>query len=119
MKFTLAEIRYMKEPLDKFLKNQLPVKTSWRLGKLARQIEKEFIDLENERIRLVQKYGTPDETTGEIRVQDENIKTFLDEFSEILKEEVDIEFTPVEVSSIGDIKIDTLDLMALEKLFTE
>lgn len=146
MKFTLGEIREMKNALIKISEQDLPIKISWRLLKLCERIDLESDKIEEFRIKLVEKYGTtlneiqlkdksiitvPEDEVNNIKniekvlgskveVKPENMNSFLHDFHELLSEEIDINYDPFDFELISDdIKMSTKELYTLKKLFIE
>lgn len=116
MKFALGEIRELKDPIANFLDLTVPVKVAWKLNKLVKALDKELSDIEEARISLVQKYGETD-AEGNIQVTPEAMIAFTTEFNELLSEEVEIDFEPIDIEALGDIELTTKQLLGVEKLF--
>lgn len=116
MKIALGEIRMMKDPMRALLEKELPLKVSWRLNKLVKAFDKELQGIEDGRVSLVKKYGVEDDTKN-VRVPEDKMPSFIQEFNEFLSEEVEFEFEPISVDVIGDVNISAKDLMVLDKLF--
>jgi len=117
MKLTLAEIQAIDRSLPSITRHPLPVKISYRLSKLISFCAKEIDIMENIRKDLVKKFSGEDGCKeGEIRVKNENEEKFRYEFSELLKEEIDFDFEPVDLKDLGDIKVAPIDIFILEKI---
>lgn len=116
MKLRLGEIRQMKDPMTVILDKDLPIKSAWRLNKLIKVFDKELADIEEFRISLVKRLGEVDEE-GNVQVPSDKMEDFVTEFNELLSTEVEFEFEPIEIDSIGDINVTAKDLMILEKIF--
>lgn len=58
MKLKLGEIRELVYPLQKLAKQELPIKTAWKLLKVSEKIESINDKIESFRVDLVKKYGT-------------------------------------------------------------
>ena len=75
--------------------------------------------LEKSRIKLIEKYAEEKQEGKEMKVSDENNDVFQKEFTELLQEEVEIDFKPISVEDLGDISISTNDIIGLQKIFKE
>lgn len=116
MKFALGEIRGMKDPLINLLDKEIPIKAAWKLNRLIKGFDKELGEIEEFRISLVQKLGETGEN-GQVQVPQEKMEQFVTEFNELLNQEVEIEFDPIDVDVFGDISVSAKDMMVLEKIF--
>ena len=116
MKLQLGEIRNMKEPMGLLLDKDLPIKVAWSLTKFVKILDKELSDIEEFRISLVKRLGEADEE-GALQVPDTGMEEFIDKFNELLMSEIDVDFEPVSIESLGDIQVSTKELLALDKIF--
>jgi len=117
MKIKLAQIKTIEEPLAKLADKELNVRISYRLGKLLKVIGKELQELETNRIKLIKKYGTPkDDAKGqqEYKIEDDNKDKFIKDFNELLQEEIKVDFSPICLDQLKDIKLTPVDVMRLE-----
>lgn len=118
MKLKMFEIRNMKEPLEKLIDKQIPVKVAFRLNNLVKQFDEHLTDIEQYRVKLINTYGVKNEEKGEIEVPPKKMKDFMREMNELLNEEVDVDINPINVNNFGDdLMLSTKDLMILEKIF--
>lgn len=116
MKFQLGEIRNMKDPMIVLLGKDLPIKAAWSLTKLIKTFDKELGEIEEFRVNLIKKLGVADEE-GNVQVPNEKMNEFIDQFNELLMTEIEVDFTPISIDSLGDIQVSAKDLMALGKIF--
>lgn len=97
-------------PLSEFGKEKLPIKVSYRIIKLIREIDKQLGDFENRRTALVEKYkGVSEEKSEEISA----------EFLKLLDEEVVIDLDPIPTEWLNDVNISPQTLLAIEFLLSE
>lgn len=115
MKITLGDVRLMKEPMIALLDQNVPIKIAWKFTKLVKVLDKELNEIEEFRINLIKKLGVQKED-GTMAVPDDKMAQFATEFNELLETELEIDWEPIEIDSLGDITIDTQSLIALEKL---
>lgn len=118
VKLKLGEIDELTESMNKLLVQDLPIKISYEFGKLAKRLsEEQQIFCEN-KIKLYNKYSTVDSENVK-SIKPENQEKFLNEYNELFNMEVDIPFSPISISNLGDIKITPIDIIALYKFITE
>jgi len=121
MKLTLAEIRWMQRGLTTITSMPLPIRISYKLSKLINFFNEEMAAMEQARTDLIKKLSVENpEKPGELRVTSENEEKFREEFSQLLQEEVNIDFTPIRLKELGeDIKISPVELYSLSKIIND
>lgn len=119
MKFSLGEIYGLTRSLQKITDKELPIKASFRLCKFMKSCSEEMETLEKTRVKLVDKYAAPFEDKKDKQVSEENRPKFQEEFTNLLKEEVEIDFKPIPIKDLGDISVSANDLIAMQKIFVE
>ena len=99
MKFKLAEIQEINKGLPSITRHPLPVRLSYRLAKLIEFFTNELKIMETARRDLVKKYSdeNPPEQDTPIRVKPENEKKFTEEMVELLEQEVELDFEPIDI----------------------
>lgn len=117
----LGILKAIEEPLIKLVKLELPIKTSYKLSKILKKVGQELADLEEERVKLVKKYGDQDDESQSIQVKDsEKYEEFAREFGELLQEEITLDFDPISIDALGDeATFSPAELAALEMLFKD
>ncbi len=115
----LSELRNISVSLQKILSQDMPVKQAYRMSKLAKSADTEMKEIETQRLVLVKKYGEKDEK-GNINVR-EKMQEFMDEFNELLNEEIEISFIPLNLMDIGmqEVKLSPIDIANLEIFLDE
>lgn len=117
MKLAIKDLINSKEALQKLFSENLPVKTSYRLGRAIKHINSELKDFEDKRIELLKKYG--DVVDDKISVKAENMESFTKDINDLLQVELDLAFEPVAIDEIKDAKLSAIDMANLEKfIFT-
>ena len=115
MKVTIGQLKLSESALLKLSKQDLPILLSFQLGRLIKQISPDLISLEETRLKLVQKYGTPDSESGQTTVLGDAIQKFTEELNPILDTEIQIDFQKIPISSIPEkVELNTSDVMALD-----
>lgn len=98
----LIQIYNAKMPLEKFLKQNLPIKTSFKLLKLRNKIDSEFEQIEKQRIDLVNKYAK-DDKSEEKKVPVEKQQEFFKEWLDFLNSEsVSFDFKKIYIDELSD-----------------
>jgi len=103
--------------LKKLLIQDLPVKISFKLGKLIKPLNEEYKIFAENKKKLFTKYG--EEEKGQVKIKPENTKAFTKDFEELLNIEVEIDIPKIKVDDLGDIKISPLDMSNLDILIQE
>lgn len=99
----LIEIYNAKLPLEKFLRQNLPIKTSFKLLKLRNKIDSEFELIEKQRIELVNKYDTETKEGSEKRVPADKQQEFFKEWLDFLNSEtVKFDFKKIDIDELSE-----------------
>src|SRR5262249_22232382 len=98
MKFTLGQLVASKPALEKLLNNDLPVAVSFRLSKLIKSLNSELQHHEEERIKLVKKYGTTNETG--VAVLPDRFQEFVKDMDSLNGLEVNLDIKPVSIEDL-------------------
>jgi len=120
MKITIKQLLDSVTPLNEIITLDFPVKYSFRLAKLAKSLTADLEMATEKDQSLISKYGTQDEENeGQWKIDQENIEEFSKQRSELMSEEIEIDFEPISLSDVGDISIKPKDLMLLDSFFVE
>ena len=130
MKFKLNEIRLATDGLAEILEKELPVKTAYWLARFLDKVNSENASMEKARIILVKKHAKKDDKGNPMFVKDKDDKdtnqydipdvdAFQNEFIELTNEEVEIDFKPIKLEQLGDIKLKPITLAKLGKIIEE
>ena len=122
----------MQQGLDVILGKELPVKTSYWLARFLDKVGSEFKAMESARMKLVEQYAKKDKDGKSVMKKDKdgkqlneydltkaNMEKFQTEFAELGKEEFEIDFKPIKVEQLGDIKLKPIVLVQLGKIIEE
>ena len=123
MLLTNGEIFQGAQALAKLSAMEFPVKTSYGILRVMRQIKDQADVINETREGLIKRYGTPKDggQTG-IQPGDDNWESFVSEFNTLMNLEVDLEVYPIVLTEDGfgdDAKIDAQTLALLEKFLTD
>jgi len=129
MKIKLLELKGIETGLQKLIDKELNVRIAYRIGKLLKVVTDETAILEDNRNKLIQKYGETVEASDapqeegqppapqgqqRIQVKPENQQKFFNELSELLQEEVEITFEQISLNDLGDITFTPKDMFLLD-----
>ena len=123
MLLTNGEIFQGAQALAKLSAMEFPVKTSYGILRVMRQIKDQADVINETREGLIKRYGTPrDDGQIEIKPKDDNWEPFVAELNELMNFEVDLDVYPIVLTEDGfgeDAKIDAQTLASLEKFLTD
>ena len=132
MKFNLNEVMAMQKGLDVILAKELPVKTAYWLARFLDKVGSEFKAMDTARVKLVERYATKDKDGNPVMKKDKegkplneydltkaNMEKFQSEFAELGKEEFEVDFKPIKLEQLGDIKLKPIVLVQLGKIIEE
>lgn len=117
MKITILALKNIETVLTKLLSQDLSITVSFKLAKLAKIMEDEIGQksvYEQERVKLIHKYGKEDDK-GQIAVSDDNRQSFMIDLETLLTQEIEIDYEPVKVSDSTEVKLSAFEVNALSK----
>ena len=118
MKLTLNELQRGFVSLGKLANQDLPLKTGYWLGRIAKAAEAEMKTLEDSRIKLVKRLGE-DDGEGNDTIPADAMEAFTAEMTELLEVSIDLPGDKIKLESLPDgVKLSAIDLINLEWLFT-
>jgi hypothetical protein len=117
MTVTLGTIRAAEPALKKLLTTELPIGTSFKLSKLVKIVDENLQHYENERVKLVKKFGKADDQ-GNINVQPDQMDEFLKGITELHAISVELPYEPVSVESLGEVKMSAVDAAQLTEFLS-
>lgn len=121
MKIKLKQILEAVEPLKILLNKELPIKASYRLGRLKSAIESELNQFDTERQKLIKKYGR-EKDDGSYFVDEsdkDNYDKFLTEINQLLDVDIEINYSPIDISIIDECRISPSNMSFLSVFFTD
>lgn len=118
MKVSLGEIFVSTSVMNKMVDATLPAKLSFRLVRMMKGMNDALVNLEEERSKLIKKYGK-EQGDGTVTVSEENKKQFVDEFNDLLAEQIEINWEPVEPEEFGDTPLSVGDISKIAFLFKQ
>lgn len=112
IKVTAGELLAVNDALQKLLTCEMPVKSGFQVMRLIKQLGPNMEAAVTSRNKVIDKYGKVDKQ-GNSQVPPERMKDAMPLLLEIAAIECDIEFE--EISLPGDVTLDVVTLVALEK----
>ena len=104
--------------LSKLAGQDLPIKSSYWLSRLAKAAEAEMKTLEDARIKLVKRLGE-DDGAGNYSIPADAMEAFTAEMAELLDVSVELPGDKIKLDSLGDsVRLSAIDLINLDWLFT-
>lgn len=101
MEVTLESLKIVESSIAKILKEDLPIRISYKLSKLYELLLKEMERVEDLRRQLVIRYG--EEVDGVTKVTEANTQEFNKEYGELMREAVDVgTYEPIPVQQLLD-----------------
>lgn len=100
---TPAEVINVHNALYELSKTVFPYKVARKIAGLSKRVKEEIDIINSQEHAIADKYGGKYEPGGKINFPDEDAAVeFAREFDAMMNEEVDINFTPVDVSKYTD-----------------
>ena len=127
MKIKAGEIRFIHEGLKEILQIELPVKPAYWLARFLTKLNQETESFEKARLNLAIKHAKKDKEGKALYKKDKDgkqlneydvpdIEAFNKEFLLLAEEEFEIDFKPIKLDDLGDIKLKPVILAKLEKI---
>ena len=126
LKIKLGEIEQILMSMKSLVEKELPVLISYKISKLVIGLDNEFAVFNSTRFSLTEKYGKKKED-GELDVNEkgmatilpEKMKEFNSEFGVLTNQEIEIEFEPISIQDLDDIKIPAKDLIFIREFLKD
>ena len=131
MEIKAGEFRNINEGLNEILNIELPVKPAYWLARFLTKLSEEEKAFEKARINLVTKHskkdkkGKPVIITSKVEGKDvsnydlADTEAFQKEFEQLVEEKIVIDFNPIKLADLGDIKLKPITLAKLGKIIEE
>ena len=109
IELTVKELIDSIEPFKELLNLKLNGRTAYLLGRIMREVDKEYSNFQNTRNKLIEKYEMKDENGNRIINQEGNISIAPDKIDKFNQELMDVLQTKIEICA------DTINLADIEK----
>ncbi len=117
MEIKLIQIKEGQPALNKILRHPMDVKVSYRIRKIAAQLQTEMKNIEKKRGDLVRKHGNPDDKG--YNVPKDKMEVYNKEFDEYLESVVQTTIKKIPFVCIKEIKISPAEMVLLEPFLEE
>ena len=100
MKLDNGTIFVAREPLAKLMEQKFPVRVSYNLAKMASKLNEQLKVIDEVRNGLIRTYGKPDKDNPQqisVPQGSKDFTKFMEEFSELMNKEEEIDFGKTEV----------------------
>jgi len=122
MKIQLKELFQAKDVLQKIFNEPMEIKLSYRLSKISRKVESELKEINEQRLKLIDKYADeqkPEDVGKKPKQVSKRMEEFVSEFTAFLDTETDIDIQPIPFTLLQNIKLSANDLNVIEKFIEE
>ena len=113
IKTKLQALVRAKDAFAKLSSIELPLKTSYKLAKIIRQVNDELVLFDEQRLNLCKKYGTYITEENSYSIPPDKMPEFSNEYSELLSVEVNLDaervmlpaelsITPADILNLSD-----------------
>lgn len=107
MKITLLQVKESIKPLTKLADVKLPTKIAYRISRLKSKLIPEAKLFKEEEYKLVKELGVCiDKKTDTWEVKEEKKPEFFKKMNEMEAEEIEIDFEPLKLESLGNIELE-------------
>ncbi len=113
MRLKNLDIFCSKEPLQRLMEQELPVKYAIQVARLAKKLEPEMAVIEQQRNGLIIKYGTLKDNSYNINPDSEKWDAFVKDHDELMDLETEVIFSKAQIPD--SISIPVKDLMFLDE----
>jgi len=122
VELTYRELAEMSTALNNFVSNaKIPAKYAFRFSKVAKHIQSELSNLNDQKEKLIVKYGKEVDTEQgkSIQVTPENSESFMEEWNGILDEKTSLDFVEIPLSGIGETVLTVAEMTVLDMFFVD
>jgi len=116
MKIKVNKLLKMKPVIEKIIKLDIPVMAAWDLMKIVKDLDTELEIYSKARKKLFNKYGEVDEKTKNQKIKEDKVEDFKKDIEELLNKEIEIKTKKIKISSLGNLKLSTADLLTIDIL---
>ena len=124
IKIKLSDIVNATETFNKIMQQSFKGSLAFKIARLARELDKEMQTFNEERQKIIQKYGNKDENgeliideNGNIKFDNANIEEINQEFNSLLETELEINADKLPMDSIDNFEITPQEMLNIEVFF--
>ena len=124
IKIKLNDVVNATETFNKIMQQSFKGSLAFKIARLARELDTEMKTFNEERQKIIQKYGNKDENgelivdeNGNIKFDNANIEEINQEFSSLLETELEINADKLPMDSIDNFEITPQEMLNIEVFF--
>ena len=124
IKVILADVVNATETFNKIMGQTFKGSLAFKIARLARELNKEMETFNEERRKLIMKYGKKDENgeyitdeNGNIRFDSDDLMKVNEEFTALLQNEIEINAEKIPIGDIDNFEITPQEMLNVEKFF--
>lgn len=124
IKIKLNDIVNATETFTKIMQQSFKGSLAFKIARLARELDTEMKTFNEERQKIVQKYGKKDENgeliadeNGNVKFDNADIEEINQEFSSLLETELEINADKLPMDSIDEFEITPQEMLNIEVFF--
>lgn len=121
MTVTLEKIVLAEKALKSLAEVKLPIKVSYRVGKLLQAVTPELLEFNKQRDKLIVELGEKDEKGANYTIQPNTpaMQEFATRLGELLPLKVEINADPISMTTLGEIDLTPGEMVALSPFLSE
>jgi len=124
IKIKLSNVVNATETFNKIMQQSFKGSLAFKIARLARELDKEMQTFNEERQKIIQKYGNKDENgeliideNGNVKFDNANIEEINQEFNSLLETELEINADKLPMDSIDNFEITPQEMLNIEIFF--
>jgi len=124
IKIKLSDIVNATETFNKIMQQSFKGSLAFKIARLARELDKEMQTFNEERQKIIQKYGNKDENgeliideNGNIKFDNADLIEINQEFNSLLETELEINADKLPMDSIDNFEITPKEMLNIEVFF--
>ena len=124
IKIKLNDVVKSTETFNKIMQQSFKGSLAFKIARLARELDTEMKTFNEERQKIIQKYGNKDENgeliideNGNVKFDNANIEEINQDFSSLLETELEINADKLPMDSIDNFEITPQEMLNIEVFF--
>jgi len=124
IKIKLSDVVNATETFNKIMQQSFKGSLAFKIARLARELDKEMQTFNEERQKIIQKYGNKDENgeliidkNGNVKFDNTKLEEINQEFNSLLETELEINADKLPMDSIDNFEITPQEMLNIEVFF--
>jgi len=124
IKVSLNDVVNSSQTFNKLMQQSFKGSLAFKIARLVRELEKEMQTFNDERMKIIRKYGKKDENgelivgeDGNVSFENDKINDLNNEFNSLLETELEINADKLPMDSIDEFELTPQEVIDLEKFF--